>query len=143
MVEVLLKAVIDRRLKGRARDWRVIGPHDAKLEAIIVGGRHKGLLKRLMQHRTHLVVPIPVENKSVNAMVGGRADFFGHHVRQRLILVAPGRHLRLLVAGETRRSRFDHLPLVLTQAVIIIVAGRRVPVRKVVDGHLAGSGRIY
>ena len=113
----------------------VIGPHQAELHPAVVGGLEIAQIEAAVEERA-VVVVVPIEDEGVDGVVGGGVDLAGHHLRVRLVLVAPERHVRLLMAGKAGPGRLDQLPLRPAAALGLFVARLAgMVVGEIVAGH--------
>ena len=100
----------------------MIGPHQAKLQPVRVGCFHKTLLYTAFQKETILII-VPVEDKSVDPVIGGGIYFLRHLLGIGLIRIAPGRDIRLDMPLETRFGRFHQLPFRPAFALYLLIPG--------------------
>lgn len=101
--------------------------------AIRVGRVQELTVKPPLQERA-VVVTVPVKKPDVDAVVRRRFDL-AHRRRTRLVLVAPQRHARLAMSGETRLGALGQLPLAPPGTVYRFVARIDVIVGKIVPGN--------
>ena len=87
----------------------MVGPHQIKLHFPIIPGLQKALVQHIFQERT-VIVPIPVENESIDPVFEGRANFFLLHLRIGLVQIPPQRDTGLPVSFEFRASLVNGLP---------------------------------
>ena len=64
---------------------------------------------------------IPIEEKDIDAVISRRRDLPLHHLRVRLILVSPERHLGLLVPRKAGLRGLDQFPLGPSPALLSLV----------------------
>ena len=88
----------------------VVGPHQIELHAAVVARLEKPVVQARLQKRQP-VVPVPVVDEDVDAVIGRRGDLHLHHVAVRLIDVAPKREARLVMPLELGRVLHHRLPL--------------------------------
>src|SRR6476469_980926 len=118
MTEVVLDDILDHPFKSSTRggalveqrrwagqlgrmdiDPVVIGPHQSELETPVVARLQKSTLTATGQERA-ILIPVPIEDKAVDAMVRRGVYLPGENCWIGLGIVAPGRYLRLYVVGE-------------------------------------------
>ena len=128
LAEVVLDAVVDdpfqvTRRVARGQPQRsvllkvrtelvlsiMIGPHEGELHAIAVLSVEKALFQGLL-HILHAAVPVPVVEKHVDSMIGGKIDLSRRPFRVAFVEITPGRLERLLVSGESRNRGLHALP---------------------------------
>ena len=90
--------------------------------------------KRARPKRT-VVVVIPVEDKGIDSIIGGRIDLLGHYPGIRLVRVAPQRDFGLLVSGEARLGFPDEVPLGEPGILRLVPARIGVLARVVIGGN--------
>ena len=79
---------------------------------------------------------IPIEEKNIDAVVGRRCNLALHHLRVRLVLVAPKRNLGLLMPGKAGRGGFYQIPLIPSLAHPCLMSRLSlVVVSKIVNRH--------
>ncbi len=122
----------------------VVGPHQRELHAVVVRRAQEAFVQPSLQERAILVV-VPIEQEDVDPVIGGRGDLARHGLRVGFILVAPGRHARLAMAGEARLGALDQLPFGPARPVRGLVARVDVVVGEVVagDGVVLGHGFLF
>ena len=71
----------------------MVGPHEIELHLFVVLGLEKAVVETPLEEGT-AVVPIPVVDKNVDAVIGSRPDLHLHDVGIGLVDVAPQRLAR-------------------------------------------------
>ena len=96
----------------------VVGPHDVELHLFVVGGPQEALVEALLQEGT-AVVPVPVVDEDVDAVLDGLVDLHLHNLRVGLVTATPeGLAIPLVVGGLEGHAGGDtHNGLPLTDAV--------------------------
>ena len=91
----------------------VVGPHNIKLHVGIVFRLQESVVQRAFEERPS-VIPVPVEDKDVDAVANGRFDPFLHDSRIIVHLTAPQRASGLVVPVEPRIAFVDDFPFALS-----------------------------
>jgi len=82
----------------------MIGPHQGELHAIAILGAEEALLQGLL-HVPDAAVPVPVEQKDVDPVVGRKVDLASRPFWIALVEVAPRGLERLVVAVDLVHQR--------------------------------------
>ena len=142
-----LAGVKQRRLHEPPRGMHVhpvvVGPHQRELDPVAVGRAQVAFVEGALQERA-VVVPVPVEDEGIDAVVRRGVDLLSHNRRVGLVALTPKRHLRLVMSGEARTRFPDQFPFIPARSVERLVAGvAEMVVGKIVagDGDGAAVGR--
>jgi len=112
-------------------DRVVVRPHQRELEVTAVRRAEEAVADAALPVRPVEKV-VPVEDESVDAVVGGQLDLNRHVVRVRLVVVAEKRHFGLFVAGKARGGVLGGAPFGPSLSVDRLIARVHVPVGEIV-----------
>ena len=87
----------------------VVRPHEIKLHAVAVLRLQEAVVQAVFQKRP-AIVPVPVVDEHVHAVICGRGDLHLHYVGIRLVDISPQRPARPLVSLIALHRRAHRLP---------------------------------
>ena len=91
----------------------MIGPHQIEFHLFIVLGFQKSVIDGAFQKRLP-IIPIPIENKHIDAMRSCHINPFFHYLRVIIHFISPQRYLWLIVSFETGSTFLNDFPLANT-----------------------------